>query len=245
MTVRLTDFRVLSFDCYGTIIDWETGILRALSSLTLRLERDRTPDDILATFGRHEANLEAEMQEMLYGDLLAEVYRLLAHEWRLTFQDEDAIAFGESVGHWPPFADSAQALKRLKERYVLVILSNVDRASFTASQSLLGVEFDHVFTAEEIGSYKPSLANFDFMLRRLKEMGFERECVLHTAQSLFHDHLPANQLGLRSAWINRPRRWGGSGATPRPNAMPHLDFQFASLKDMADAVGGRLRQDRA
>ena len=233
--MRLTDFKVLTFDCYGTLIDWETGILRALAPL-LRQDRVRRRDDaVLADFARHESAQQALTPDLLYSDLLALVHRRLAAEWGVPASQEADQAFGRSVGDWPAFADTAAALAYLKQFYALVILSNVDRCSFAASNRRLGIAFDAVYTAEEIGSYKPDLRNFRYLIDALGRRGHAPSAMLHVAQSLYHDHAPANAVGLRSAWIDRRRGTAGSGATPPPSAPVHWDFQFGSPAELVDA----------
>lgn len=232
--MRLSDFRVLSFDCYGTLIDWETGILTALEPLTGKVA-SLTPDQILETFARHETAQEAEAPSMIYSQLLAAVHARMAKEWGVKTTAEADARFGASVGAWPAFEDSPAALQYLKQHYKLGILSNVDRESFRASNKKLQVEFDWIFTAEDIGSYKPSLKNFAYMLAKLAEAGLAKKDILHTAESLFHDHAPANTLGLASAWIQRRHAQEGFGATAKPAQTPHYDFRFTSLREMADA----------
>ena len=146
------------------------------------------------------------------------------------------MAYGRSIGSWPAFPDTVEALAYLKRHFRLVILSNVDNASFAASHARLEVPFDAVYTAEDIGSYKPSPRNFEYMLEKLETLGLDRKDVLHTAQSLFHDHGPAKQAGLASCWIDRRHdRGGGFGATVKPEATPGYDFRFVSLAEMASA----------
>ncbi|MGH7061929.1 MAG: HAD family hydrolase, partial [Stellaceae bacterium] len=195
---------------------------------------------VLASFGRHESAQEAETPGMVYSDLLARVHRRLAAEWGVPVGEAQDAAFGRSVGDWPAFADSGEALAYLKQFYKLVILSNVDRASFARSAEKLGVVFDAVYTAEEIGSYKPDLRNFRYMLDRLKAAGVAPADILHTAQSLFHDHAPANALGLPSAWIDRRGAAAGSGATPPPPAGVHWDFRFPGMAEFAAAHRAEL-----
>jgi 2-haloalkanoic acid dehalogenase type II len=132
-------------------------------------------------------------------------------------------------------------LQYLKKHYKLVILSNVDNESFSFSNQKLGVEFDAIYTAEDIGSYKPSLGNFEYMLKQLRTIGVKADEILHTAESLFHDHKPANQVGLASCWIYRRRNDKGFGATMDPGAMPRYDFQFTSLSELAEAHQDELR----
>ena len=240
--MQLTDFSTLTFDCYGTLIDWETGIVNALQPL-LRGERgERSRDDILATFARHETAQEAETPDMIYSELLARVHRRLADEWGIAAIPADHRAFGGSVGDWPAFSDSTPSLSYLRQSYKLVILSNVDRNSFAQSADRLGVAFDAVYTAEDIGSYKPDLRNFRYMIEALQRFGHSVRDILHTAQSLFHDHMPANTVGLRSAWIDRRAGASGSGATPSPPAGVHWDFRFSSMSELVAAHRVELRE---
>jgi len=239
--MRLTDFKVLTFDCYGTLIDWETGILRALAPL-LRQDRVRRRDDaVLADFARHESAQQALTPDLLYSDLLALVHRRLAAEWGVPASQEADQAFGRSVGDWPAFADSAAALAYLKQFYKLVILSNVDRNSFAESSKRLGVPFDAVYTAEDIGSYKPDPRNFRYTIEALKQAGHAGRDILHVAQSLFHDHAPANAVGLRSAWIDRRAGAAGSGATLPPPAGVRYDFRFTSMAELVESHRDALR----
>jgi 2-haloalkanoic acid dehalogenase type II len=231
--VKLTDFEALSFDCYGTLIDWESGILAALQPLAER--SGIGGDQLLEAYAPIEHAVEEEQPGLAYSQLLREVHRRLSVELGVEPDEAEAAAFGASVGDWPAFPDSAEALAYLKRHFRLYILSNVDRQSFAGSQRRLGVEFDGVFTAEEIGSYKPDLRNFEFLLSRLGEEGIPKGKLLHTAQSLFHDHAPANRMGIASAWIDRRSGKSGSGATAVPATMPHFDFRFTSLAELADA----------
>jgi 2-haloacid dehalogenase len=238
--MHLTDFKVLTFDCYGTLIDWETGIINALRQLFGSELVGRSRDDILAAFARLESAQEAETPDMIYSELLALVHRQLAAEWGIAATAADHRTFGSSVGEWPPFPDSAAALAYLKQFYKLVILSNVDRASFAPSQKRLRVAFDMVYTAEDIGSYKPDLGNFRTMIDGLQRSGHPAHDILHIAQSLFHDHAPANTVGLRSAWIDRRGGAAGLGATPPPERV-RWDFRFASLAELVEAHRAELR----
>jgi 2-haloalkanoic acid dehalogenase type II len=233
--MKLTDYKVLTFDCYGTLIDWEAGILAALQPLLAKAAMPPSKDDVLESFARHESAQEAATPQMIYSDLLAAVHRRLADQWGLAADDADHRRFGNSVPDWPAFPDSAEALAYLKQHYKLVILSNVDRTSFAGSNARLGVTFDAIYTAQDIGSYKPDLANFRYMLDRLTELGIAKSDILHTAQSLFHDHAPAKALGLASAWIDRRHATGGFGATMAPPAGAGYDFRFTGMADFAAA----------
>lgn len=232
--MQLTDFEALSFDCYGTLIDWETGIYAALQGLRGRAGVPDDRDRVLEAFARHESRQQAETPSMLYPDLLATVYGALADEWGVAVNDDAARAFGRSVPDWPAFADSAAALAYLKQHYRLIILSNVDRASFQRSNAKLGVAFDAVYTAQDIGCYKPNPEAFRYLIRRVAEdLGIANERILHTAQSLFHDHLPAVRLGLATNWIDRRGDRAGHGATMAPAEPVQVDFHFPSLADFA------------
>jgi 2-haloacid dehalogenase len=240
-TMKLTDFRVLTFDCYGTLIDWESGIFQALQPLLgrggIRLDREAA----LAEFARHESAQEHETPGMIYSDLLAAVHARLAAAWGIPATAADHAEFGRSVPEWPAFPDSAASLQYLKRFYKLVILSNVDRESFKGSNRRLQVEFDAIYTAQDIGSYKPDLRNFHHMLERLAATGIAKGDILHTAQSLFHDHAPAKQVGLASAWIDRRHAAQGWGATMPPPSGTSYDFRFDSLADMVKAHEAALR----
>ena len=234
--MQLTDFKVLTFDCYGTLIDWETGIFEALRPLLVRSGKRRSRDEVLETFAHHESAQQSETPSMLYPDILDLVHSRIAKDWDIKPSGEESAAFGHSIPNWPEFADSPAALQYLKKRYKLGILSNVDRESFQASNARLRVEFDYVFTAQDIGSYKPNRRNFEYLIEKLNDVGYQNQEILHVAESLFHDHLPANQAGLASAWIYRRQAQKGFGATHPPEKMPHYDFQFTSMGEMVKAV---------
>jgi 2-haloalkanoic acid dehalogenase type II len=212
--MRLSDFDALTFDCYGTLIDWESGILGALKPWAARHGVRADDEALLAAFGRAESRREAQHPTTLYPEILALVLRDLGAELGAPVSDEEAAAFGASVKDWPAFADSAAALAYLKQHYKLIIVSNVDRDSFRHSNKKLGVAFDAVVTAQDSGAYKPALNHFHLAFERLAALGIGKAKLLHVAQSLFHDHVPAKQLGLATAWINRRAGRGGEGATP-------------------------------
>jgi len=233
--MRLSDFKVLTFDCYGTLIDWESGMIAALQPLVSKVKPPLSRNAVLEAHARHESMQQRFTPAKTYRDLLAVVYKRLADEWRVTVSWEECLAYGRSVGDWPAFADSAASLKYLKQHYKLVILSNVDNASFALSNKRLLVDFDAIYTAEDVGSYKPDPRNFDYMLENLASLGVDKSDILHTAESMFHDHAPANKAGLKSAWIYRRHGDKGFGATMNPGAMPHYDFVFNSMAELAEA----------
>ena len=233
--MKLTDFSTLTFDCYGTLIDWETGILAALRPLLSRARVTLSDETVLRAFAGHEVRQQAATPAMLYADLLTEVHAQLARAWGAPPNAEEDRQFGASIEHWPAFPDTVAALAYLKQYFRLVILSNVDRTGFSASNARLGVAFDAVYTAQDIGSYKPDLRNFTYLLERLAADGIPRQQVLHVAQSLFHDHAPANAIGLHSVWIDRRGEASGWGATAQPPEGVRYDARFPGLAALADA----------
>jgi 2-haloacid dehalogenase len=233
--MKLSDFKVLTFDCYGTLIDWESGMIAALAPLTSKVRPSLSRNAILEAHARHESMQQRFTPSKIYRDLLAVVYKRLADEWRVTVSWEDCVAYGRSIGDWPAFPDSAASLQYLKRHFKLVILSNVDNASFALSHKRLLVDFDAIYTAEDIGTYKPDLRNFDYMLENLASLDVKKSEILHTAESMFHDHSPANKAGLKSAWIYRRHGDQGFGATMNPCTMPHTDFVFNSMADLVKA----------
>jgi 2-haloacid dehalogenase len=233
--MKLSDFAVLSFDCYGTLIDWESGIHTALAPLLSRANTGLSRDAVLEAFAGFESRQQALTPAMTYVDVLAEVHGQLAAAWGVSRDTDEDARFGRSVGDWPPFPDTVEALRYLKQHFQLVILSNVDRTSFQATNQRLGVVFDAIYTAQDIGSYKPDPRNFAHLLDRLNQRGVPKDKVVHVAQSLFHDHMPANAVGLASAWIDRRHDAGGWGATAPVSADVHYDFRFTSLGALAEA----------
>lgn len=232
---ELTDFKVLTFDCYGTLIDWETGIWNALQPLLSAGRHAIGREEALAAFARRETEQELATPSLLYSTLLAVTHARLAQEWGIAVHADLHERFGASVPDWPAFPDSAPALAYLKRHYRLVVLSNVDRRSFAASNTKLGGLFDAVYTAEDVGSYKPDPRNFSYLLEHLSlQFGLEAADVLHTAQSLHHDHLPASRIGLARAWIDR-RGGRQGGATLLVDGVPAPDFHFHSLAALAEA----------
>lgn len=237
---ELGDFKVLTFDCYGTLIDWESGIWDALQPLLAAHGcRHVTRGIALRAYSECESEQERATPTAAYHEILASVHAALARRFELDTTAALDADFARSIEHWPAFPDTADALRYLKTRYALVILSNVHRDGFRASSRKLGVEFDAVYTAEDIGSYKPSRANFDYLLEHLRrDLGLDPSDVLHTAQSLYHDHQPARALNLANAWVDRQRlsEGGDWGATRELRERPETDFVFFSMGEMASAV---------
>jgi 2-haloacid dehalogenase len=222
-------FDVLTFDCYGTLIDWETGILAALRAAHPP-GWPADEEELLERFAFHEAAAERGDYRP-YREVLARTIRGVAEDFGVALTDDAVQVFSASVGDWPPFPDSTDALRRLARRYRLGIITNCDDDLFAASNERLGVEFDWVITAEQVRSYKPSDRNFE---RALATIALPRDRILHVAQSLYHDHVPAKAVGLATAWIDRRRGRSGSGATPPAEAAP--DVAFPSMAALADAA---------
>ncbi|MEO3415788.1 haloacid dehalogenase type II [Roseovarius sp. CAU 1744] len=238
--MKLSDFKALTFDVYGTLIDWETGMVTGLKPLTDKVSRALTRDDILEAHAYYESTTQRWTPSKKYFELLPVVYRRLAEEWGVEVTWEECQAYGLSVRQWPAFDDSREALAYLKQHYRLVVLTNTDNLSFQGSNARLGVHFDGVYTAEDIGSYKPTDRNFDYMLETLARQGIQKHEILHTAESMFHDHAPANKFGLANCWIYRRHDKEGFGATMNPGEMPTYDFRFTSMKDMVAAHQAEL-----
>lgn len=208
-----TGIKALSFDIYGTLIDWETGIYNTARESALgpflpgRSEALNGIDD-------HDVQVQAEHPEMLQSEVIAEGLRRYAKDLKVVESgklsqeevDKATKAYGSKIGQYPAFQDTVRAIQTLAKYYKLVPLSNVDRASFseTLSGPLRGCNFDAVYTAQDIGSYKPDLKNFHYLLDHVKsDFGIGKSQLLHVAQSLFHDHRPAKQMGIQSVWIDR------------------------------------------
>jgi 2-haloacid dehalogenase len=222
-------YEALTFDCYRTLIDWESGILAALGAA--RSEGwPASGEELLERFAAHEA--EAERGEYRpYRDVLARTIRGIADDFRVAVSDTAVRRFSESVGDWPPFQDSGPALERLSSRFRLGVISNCDGDLFAASNERLGARFDWVMTAERVGSYKPDPANFE---RALETIAVPRGRIMHVAQSHYHDLVPAKRLGMATVWIDRRHNKRGFGATPAAEAEP--DLAFASMASFADAA---------
>jgi 2-haloacid dehalogenase len=235
--VQLADFEALSFDCYGTLIDWEAGIAAVLTPWARSRRLGLDGEALLTAYSRHEAQAESEHPADLYPSILARGFRGLGAELGAEVSDSDAQTLARSVPDWPAFPDSRDALAALGGRYQLIILSNVDRESFAASNRRLGITFTGILTAQDVGSYKPSPRNFDALLAEARRLGVGEGKLLHVAQSLFHDHIPAKRAGLPTAWINRRHDRPGWGATPAPPAPVTPDWEFPSLRDFAEAAG--------
>ena len=244
--MKFSDIRLLSFDCYGTLIDWEFGISDVVTRLARSHGVQPTEQEILALFASHETHVQDANPTWTYPVILAETWRRMAESLGLPSRtsgaeqcERDAQTFASSVPMWPAFPDSHDALLDLQRQCKLVILSNVDNVSFAGSNARLGVTFDAILTAQDIGSYKPDVHNFNVLLEKARTMGAGLDQHLHVAQSLFHDHVPAQSVGLKTVWINRygaKRAAAGSlGATPAAAPVtPH--WEYPTLRAFADEL---------
>jgi 2-haloacid dehalogenase len=226
--IDFSAFDALTFDCYGTLIDWESGLLAALRPV---VEAD--DEALLEAFARHEAALEAGPY-LLYKDVLAGCLVKLGEEFGFAPTQAQLDTFGRSVTDWPAFRDSPEALAKLKRRFKLGVITNCDDDLFAASNERLKIAFDWVVTAEQARGYKPRAENFEFAFARID---VPRERILHVAQSLFHDHVPAKALGMTTVWIDRRQGRTGTGATPPADATP--DLTVPDMRSFAELATGQ------
>ncbi len=223
-------FTAISFDCYGTLIDWEAGMLPVLRALLARHQCNVADPAILELYGEFEAAAESGSYRT-YHEVLESVVRAFGE--RLGFQPSpsDVLSLPKSAPSWPAFSDTVAALEALKKRYRIAIISNIDDDLFAETRKMLGVESDAVVTAEQARSYKPSLHNFELALQTL---GIPREQLLHAAQSIYHDVVPARSLGIATVWVNRRSARPGIGAVRAAEGHPDLEVpDLATLAKLA------------
>ena len=221
-------FKVITFDCYGTLIDWENGILSAIRPILAAHSAQLSDPEILRLYGELEAEAESGAY-LSYREVLKAVVKGFGE--RLGFQASEAQrqSLPDSLRNWKPFPDTSQALRRLKSKFKLAIISNVDDDLFAATAPQLGVEFDHVITAGQAQAYKPSMKIFQLAQEKIGVFPAEW---LHAAQSIYHDAIPAKSLGIATAWVNRPSVVPGSGAAKPASAQP--DIEIPSMQALAD-----------
>jgi 2-haloacid dehalogenase len=223
-----TRFKVLTFDCYGTLIDWETGIFSALRPILAAHEKKITDSTLLELYS--ELELKAERGEFLrYRDVLQSVVRGFGERLGFSPTETEVRSLPESLPHWQPFPDTVEALRALKSRYRLAVISNVDDDLFASTAPKLGVAFDHVITAQQAGCYKPCMRMFNLAEERI---AVRREQWLHVGQSIYHDVIPGQSLGIATVWVNRPSPRPGAGAAKAAAGKP--DLEVPNLKSLAD-----------
>ena len=209
-------FEWVSFDCYGTLVDWETGICTAVAEVLNRHGIRKSRAEILALFADVEPRVQDSPEYLEYRRVLRGVMAMIGSELGFQCTESDLDCLADTLPGWPVFPDTVAALDALKTRYRLAVISNVDDDLFAGTAGTLGVDFDVVVTSEQVRSYKPSLRNFNAAATR---MTAERDCWLHVGESLYHDIGPANRLGIASVWVNRAGRGGGTRQT---DAVPDL-----------------------
>ena len=223
-------FGWLSFDCYGTLIDWESGILGYLQPLLEKKGRFSSNEEVLNLYSELEPRQQTGPYHT-YREVLSAVVRDFGREFRYPVTPADAGGLADSIAGWEPFPDTVAGLQRLKSRYKLAILSNIDDDLFARSARKLEVSFDCVLTAQQLRSYKPAISNFRELLRRL---GVGRDCLLHVAESLYHDVAPAKSLSIATAWVNR-RQDRPAAASKLARVQP--DVEVRDLAQLAELAG--------
>jgi 2-haloacid dehalogenase len=228
-------YEVVSFDCYGTLIDWESGIIAGLRPVLANHGIDVTDDEILELHAGTEHRLQSSSTEgnyTKYRDVLRQEVLEAGKRWGFAPEPSEVDDLADSLRDWEPFPDTVEALRALKKRYKLAIISNVDDGLFALTACHLEVEFDWIITAEQAGTYKPSTNIFEVAVRR---MDVGRERLLHAAESLFHDVVPAKEMGLSTVWVHRRIGKEGFGATPPADARP--DLEVPDLRTLASRLG--------
>jgi 2-haloacid dehalogenase len=228
-------FTTISFDCYGTLIDWESGILPALRTVLANHDQSLPDATILELYGEFEAEAESGPYQS-YRDVLQSVVRRFAGRLKFQASSAEICSLHESIPAWPPFPDTIAALRELQKRYKLAVISNIDDDLFAETRKLLDVEFEDVITAQQARSYKPSINNFQLALRRL---ALSSDRLLHAAQSVYHDVVPARSLGISTVWVNRKSARPGIGAVRAPAGLAsekRPDLQVPDLASLAAAV---------
>lgn len=228
--LELDRYQVLTFDCYGTLIDWESGMLAALQSVLSAHQIQLPEPAILELFAEFEADLE-QGEYRPYKDILARIVQRFGERLGFTPTATELTALADSVKHWQPFPDTVEALKTLKQLFKLTIVSNIDNDLFAPTARHLQVAFDWIVTAEQVGSYKPSLNNFKTAIDRMQ---LSPEQILHVACSIYHDIVPANSLGIATVWVNRRLGKSGFGASLPAQGQP--DLTVPDLKTLAAMV---------
>lgn len=231
--LEFNQFEVVSFDCYGTLIDWESGILSALKQLLSNREIDFSDDGILELFAEFESKLENPNHPYIrYREILQEIVKKLGQEFDFAPTETEINCLVDSVKNWEPFPDTVAALEALKQKYKLAVISNIDDDLFAGTAKRLKVELDWLITAEQVRSYKPSTRNFEIAL---ETMGISADKLLHVAQSIYHDIVPAASMGISTVWVNRRHDKTGSGATMPASGKP--DLEVPDLKTLVEIIG--------
>lgn len=228
--MNFENFEILSFDCYGTLIDWENGIIPVLKNLVANHQLNINEQQLLEMFAKFEAEAEAG-EYIKYREVLKQVVQKIGEEVNFQPTDSELNSLANSIKNWQPFPDTITALQTLKQKYRLAIISNIDDDLFADTAKHLEVEFDFVITAQQIQSYKPSQNNFE---AAIKKMAIAPEKLLHIAQSIYHDIVPAKAMGLSAIWVNRRQEQEGFGATLAASGKP--DLEVPDLKTLVNLI---------
>ena len=226
-------FEVVSFDCYGTLIDWESGILPVLRQLLSSRKIDLSDDATLELFAEFESEFEkSEYNYIKYREILQRIVQEFGKRFNFEPTETELKCLSESLKNWQPFPDTVAALAALKQKYKLAVISNIDDDLFADTAKYLKVELDWLITAEKVRSYKPSTRNFEIAVAT---MGIAPEKLLHVAQSVYHDIVPAASMGISTVWVNRRHEKTGFGATLPASGKP--DWEVPGLKTLVEAIG--------
>ena len=238
--MRLTGFKVLSFGCYGTLIDRDSGIWTALRPLLASGRIGLSREEVLAAFDRYETALGASSPGLPYCEILAQAHRALAKEWAVLCSDDEHTQFGHSVPKWPAFADAPAALQYFSRYFKIVALMNGDRHSFADSARRLEARFDLVCTAEDTGSYMPDQRSIRYLIGKLAKLGYLTGQILHVGASPPRDLAPAAAAGLATAWIDRHAPAGDTDKVAPSEGAP-FGARFPSIAHLVKAHQEELR----
>jgi 2-haloacid dehalogenase len=239
MTLQLSDFDAVTFDVYGTLIDWEPSIVAFLRQWAGRHGVSATGEDLLMTLDRARADIQKERPAHLYPEILRRCFDRISLDFDVRIDASERESFAATTHQWPAYQDSRPGLTALQARAKIGALTNIDDASFASSCRTLDFKFDVIVTAERVGAYKPDWPHFHTGIADLAELGIPRERILHVGQSLRADITPANKLGLKCVWINRPGRLLGLSGEGSGNAKP--DLTVTSLEELVTAIAGSHR----
>jgi 2-haloacid dehalogenase len=230
--IDLSQFKVLTFDCYGTLIDWDSGICDLVQPWLREMDSPVPPDLVVSTFALMQAKHQQTRPTLPYPEVLRRSWRDIEEQFGWSENSVQADEFARSVPYWRPFADTVESLHYLSRHFDLAILSNVDNASLAGTLRMLDVPFLFTVTAEDVRSYKPEQPHFDAAMRELSQRGISKQKLLHVAQSKHHDITPGNRLGLTTVWVNRRHGKRGTGATLAATAEP--DLTVNSLAELVE-----------
>jgi 2-haloacid dehalogenase len=240
--LAFSTFKLLTFDCYGTLIDWDTSISKLVLPWLLEMKSQVPPDLVVSTFALMQARHQQTRPALLYPEVLRRAWRDIEEQFGWDENPARAEEFARSVPSWRPFADTVESLRYLSRHFALGILSNVDNASVAGTLKMLQAPFLFAVTAEDVGSYKPGQPHFDAAIEQAARHGIEKSQILHVAQSKHHDISPANRLGLTTVWVNRRHGKKGTGATLAATADPSLTVNsLAELVDLHQSAQGAPR----